>query len=199
MTKRKSTTVMGATCLVALSLCGFTAAGASAADDKDHPQVVLETNFGNITVELDRAKAPISVENYLKYVDSGHYNGTIFHRVMPDFMIQGGGFTEQMVEKPTSPPIKNEAGNGLSNLRGTIAMARTPALDSATSQFFINLFDTNKRLDTLGGGYAVFGKVIAGMDVVDKIAKVETTTKGPHEDVPVKPVVIKSAKRVKPA
>lgn len=166
---------------------------AVAADEK--PVVVLDTSLGAITIELDPAKAPITVENFLKYVDDGFYNNLIFHRVISDFMIQGGGMDDQMQEKPTRAPIKNESGNGLSNTRGTIAMARTNNPNSATAQFFINLFDTNKRLDTYGGGYTVFGKVIGGMDVVDAIAKVPTGFKGGMEDVPLKPVYIKSAKR----
>ena len=199
-------------CLALLGLGAFAASGASgaAADDKDHPQVVLETNKGNITLELDRTKAPITVDNFLKYVDSGHYNGTVFHRVIKTFMIQGGGFSaptaaSPMKEKATNPPIKNESGNGLSNVKGTIAMARTNDPDSASAQFFINLFDKNRFLDTGGGGYAVFGKVIDGMDVVDKIAAVPTGDKPAEtpqgrtvfQDVPDEPVVIKTAKRVK--
>jgi peptidyl-prolyl cis-trans isomerase A (cyclophilin A) len=163
--------------------------------DDPKPVVVIETSMGNITVELDPAKAPITVENYLKYVDAGFYDGTIFHRVMPDFMIQGGGMLPNMKEKDTNPPIKLEAKNGLSNKRGTIAMARTSDPNSATSQFFINHAD-NENLDTYGGGYAVFGRVTEGMDVVDKIAQVRTTNKGPHQNVPVEPVTIKSIKRL---
>jgi cyclophilin family peptidyl-prolyl cis-trans isomerase len=170
----------------------------------DKPQVVLDTTLGKITVELDPEKAPISVENFLKYVDDGFYDNLIFHRVIPGFMIQGGGFSDKLDEKSKGrrDPIKLEAGNGISNARGTIAMARTNNPNSATSQFFINHAD-NERLDTAGGGYAAFGKVIEGMDVVDAIAKLETTTKqsgdgrGPLGDVPVKPIYIKSATRVK--
>jgi peptidyl-prolyl cis-trans isomerase A (cyclophilin A) len=184
--------------LALIVLCAVSGGGATArADDKDKPVVVLDTSMGPITIELDRAKAPITVDNFLKYVDSGFYDGTIFHRVMGDFMIQGGGFTPDMKEKPTNPPIKNESRNGLSNVRGTIAMARTNDPNSATAQFFINLYDKNNFLDTRGGGYAVFGKVIDGMATVDKIAKVQTTMKGEHEALPVNPVVIKSAKRKK--
>ncbi|MHC5538576.1 peptidylprolyl isomerase [Singulisphaera rosea] len=163
------------------------------ADDK--PVVVFDTTLGKITIELDRAKAPISVENFLKYVDEGFYDKTIFHRVISDFMIQGGGFTDSMQEKPTHPPIKNEAGNGLSNVRGTIAMARTNDPNSATSQFYFNRYDENAKLDNFGGGYAVFGKVIDGLSVVDAIAQVPTGRKSGMSDVPVKPVYIKSAKR----
>ncbi len=162
------------------------------------PVVVLDTSLGAITLELDPDKAPITVENFLKYVDEGFYDNLIFHRVMPGFMVQGGGMTDQipLVEKSQGKhqPIKNESSNGLSNDRGTIAMARTANPDSATCQFFINHAD-NPNLNTYGGGYTVFGKVIDGLDVVDKIAKVPTTTRGPHENVPLKPVYIKSAKR----
>ncbi len=164
-----------------------------------NPTVVIETSMGNIEVELNQEKAPISTENFLKYADSGHYNGTIFHRVIRSFMIQGGGMTESMEQKPTQAPIKNEATNGLKNDRGTIAMARTGIVDSATSQFFINVVD-NGMLNNTGTsaqtyGYAVFGKVTSGMDVVDKIKEVPTTSKGFHNDVPSTPIVIKSVKR----
>jgi peptidyl-prolyl cis-trans isomerase A (cyclophilin A) len=174
-------------------------AGAVAADDKDKPIIILDTTEGPITIQLDRAKAPISVENFLKYVDAGHFEGTIFHRVIPGFMIQGGGMTKDQREKRTRAPIKNEAGNGLKNLRGTIAMARTGEPDSATSQFFINLKD-NGFLDRDqaqdGVGYTVFGKVIEGMDVVDKIAagKTRRGVTGENSE-PVNPVSVKSAKK----
>jgi len=182
------------------------AASAAPQGDDDKPVVVIETTLGSITIELDRAKAPISVDNFLKYVDKGFYNGLIFHRVIPDFMVQGGGMKEvdnKIQEiKPDLPPIKNESGNGLSNARGTIAMARTPDPNSATSQFYINHGTRNAgKLDGRGPGtgYAVFGKVIAGMDVVDAIAKVETGVKNsarqPYEDVPLTPIIITSAKR----
>lgn len=158
--------------------------------------VVLTTSLGVIKIELNAEKAPISSENFLTYVDDGHYDGTIFHRVIPNFMIQGGGMLPDMSQKPTRDPIKNEADNGLENDRGTIAMARTQVTDSATSQFFINLKD-NAALDhgTQGFGYAVFGKVVEGMDIVDKIAAVPTGRNGPHGDVPTEPVVITSAVR----
>jgi len=186
-------------CLALLGLCLLPMADAAGADPADSPVVVLETNMGPITIQLDRAKAPITVDNFLKYVDAGFYNGTIFHRVIPNFMVQGGGMTEDMREKATNPPIKNEAGNGLKNKRGTLAMARTSNPDSASAQFFINLKDENSFLDRDqaqdGFGYAVFGKVIDGMDVVDKIAAVRTGNKGGHQNVPVEAVVIKSAKR----
>jgi peptidyl-prolyl cis-trans isomerase A (cyclophilin A) len=158
------------------------------------------TVFGTITIALDPVKAPISVPNFLKYVRAGHYEGTVFHRVIPGFMVQGGGFTPQLEEKPAQAPIRNEARNGLRNSRGTIAMARTNDPDSATCQFFINLRD-NHRLDYgIGGaGYAVFGQVIEGMDVVDKIAAVPTTSRGPHENVPQMAVVIRKVREVKAA
>jgi cyclophilin family peptidyl-prolyl cis-trans isomerase len=166
-----------------------------------NPQVVLETSLGNITLELDPVKAPVTVKNFLSYVNSGFYNGTIFHRVIPGFMIQGGGMTPGMKEKPNAAPIKNEAGNGLSNLRGTIAMARTQVIDSATSQFFINVNDNlflNHRDNSPGGfGYCVFGKVTAGMDAADKIVAVATKTSGYHENVPVEDILIINAKQIK--
>ena len=155
------------------------------------------TALGTIKIALDAAKAPISVRNFLKYVRSGHYEGTVFHRVMPDFMIQGGGFTPELEEKKTEGPIRNEARNGLRNSRGAVAMARTNDPDSADAQFFINLRD-NHRLDYgIGGaGYAVFGEVIEGMEVVDRIAMVPTTSRGPHQNVPQVGVVIKKAREV---
>jgi cyclophilin family peptidyl-prolyl cis-trans isomerase len=159
-------------------------------------KVKLTTSMGAITIELD-PKAPVSAENFARYVDSGHYNGTIFHRVIDGFMIQGGGFTKDMQQKPTQAPIKNEAGNGLKNDKYTLAMARTGVVDSATAQFFINVKDNdflNHTNDTPQGfGYAVFGKVVEGKDVVDKIAKVATGDKGPHQNVPTTPVVIEKA------
>lgn len=165
-------------------------------------KVVLETSLGKIVLEIYEDKAPETSKNFLKYVDEKFYDGTIFHRVIPNFVIQGGGFDKEMVEKTTHPPIKNEADNGLSNLRGTISMARTNDPHSASSQFFINLVD-NKNLDFKdknsgrGWGYAVFGKVSEGMDVVDKIASLKTTTKGYYENVPVEPVLILKAYRKK--
>jgi cyclophilin family peptidyl-prolyl cis-trans isomerase len=163
------------------------------------PVVVLTTTLGEIQVELDEAKAPISVKNFLQYVDDGFYDGVIFHRVIPDFMIQGGGFTPAMQQKPTRAQIQNEAANGLKNSRGTLAMARTPAPHSASAQWFINLKD-NGFLDYPGSdgwGYAVFGRVIAGMDVVDKIAVVPTGTKAGMANVPLQNVSIVSARRKK--
>ena len=158
--------------------------------------VTLSTTQGDIVVKLDAAKAPKTVENFLGYVRAGHYNGTIFHRVIDGFMIQGGGFTPDMKEKPTRAPIPLESRNGLSNKRGTLAMARTMDPNSATAQYFINVKD-NAFLDQPnspdGNGYAVFGQVIKGMDVVDKIRKVPTGSRGPFDDVPREPVVIKQA------
>ena len=155
----------------------------------------IETSMGTVTLELDEAKAPLTVANFVRYAKDGHYDGTIFHRVIDGFMVQGGGFTKNMDQKPTRAPVRNEAMNGLKNLRGTIAMARTMVVDSATSQFFINLVD-NDYLDYRGPapsefGYCVFGKVVDGMDVVDKIAKVRTGFAGPHQNVPEEPVVIR--------
>jgi len=159
-------------------------------------KVKLATSAGDIVIELDKAKAPKTVENFVQYVKDGHYNGTVFHRVIPSFMIQGGGMTADMTEKKTRPPIPLESKNGLSNVRGSIAMARTGDPNSATSQFFINVQD-NPRLDAAsardGNGYAVFGKVISGMDVVDKIRVVPTSSKGMHDDVPMMPVTINKA------
>jgi cyclophilin family peptidyl-prolyl cis-trans isomerase len=159
------------------------------------PVVVLETSLGTIKIALDRDKAPVTVDNFLQYVRAGHYDGTVFHRVIPGFMVQGGGFDAAMKQKPTKPPIRNEAKNGLRNRRGTLAMARTNDPDSATSQFFINVKD-NTALDygMRNAGYAVFGEVVEGMDVVDRMVAVPTGMKGPHADVPTTPVVIKSAK-----
>ena len=164
-----------------------------------NPTVLISTSLGDITVELYSDRAPVSVQNFLQYVNDGFYPGTIFHRVISGFMIQGGGFTADMVEKPTRPPIRNEATNGLTNVRGTLAMARTEALRSATAQFFINVADNRPKLDHHGFspedfGYAVFGRVLSGLDVCDRIAAVKTRTSGPHEDLPVEPVVIKAVR-----
>jgi len=169
---------------------------AGAPKTSEGPKVAIETTLGTFVVELNAKLAPISTANFLNYVDEGFYTGTIFHRVIRGFMIQGGGFTPDLKKKATKPPIKLEAGNGISNKRGTIAMARTMVRDSATSQFFINVVD-NGRLDNAGGGYAAFGFVVKGMEVVDKIRAVATTRNGPHANVPAKPVIIKSAKRLK--
>lgn len=163
-----------------------------------NPQVVMETSHGTIQIELFEEQAPISVANFLAYVDEGFFDGTIFHRVIPNFMIQGGGFTPGMSQKPTKAPIQNESGNGLANDRGTLAMARTNVPDSATSQFFINVKD-NAFLDKAnspdGVGYCVFGKVTDGMDVVDQIKEVDRGRAGMHDDVPKTDVVIQSVKR----
>jgi len=180
--------------IAALALAGTLGLGASLAA---HAQKVkLTTSAGDIVIELDKAKAPKTVDNFVQYVKDGHYNGTVFHRVIPGFMIQGGGMTADMKEKTTRAPIPLESRNGLSNVRGTVAMARTQDPNSATSQFFINVQD-NPRLDAAnardGNGYAVFGKVIAGMDVVDKIRVVPTGSRGMHDDVPLTPVTINKA------
>jgi cyclophilin family peptidyl-prolyl cis-trans isomerase len=163
--------------------------------------VRIETSLGDFTLELDTEKAPASVANFLEYVDEGFFDGLIFHRVIPGFMIQGGGMTPDMGQKKNRAPIKNEAANGLKNKRGTIAMARTNIVDSATSQFFINLVD-NSFLDHQGPanfGYAVFGRVTDGMDTLDRIAKEPTGRVKGHDDVPITAVVIKSARRIDPA
>ncbi len=156
----------------------------------------FETTLGSFTIELDEASAPVTTANFLKYVDAGHFDGTIFHRVIPGFMVQGGGFTEDMSQKATGAPIRNEADNGLRNRRGTLAMARTNDPHSATAQFFVNLVD-NAFLDQRPGnaGYAVFGRVTDGMDVVDAIAAVKTGRHRGHDDVPLEPVVVNSARR----
>jgi peptidyl-prolyl cis-trans isomerase B (cyclophilin B) len=163
-----------------------------------NPVVLMSTSMGNIRVELDAEKAPITTKNFVDYVGAGHYDGLIFHRVIPGFMIQGGGMDPQMNEKRGKAPIKNEAGNGLKNNKGTIAMARTNVVDSATAQFFINVKDNDflnhKSTAPAEFGYAVFGKVIEGMDVVQNIEKVKTGRKGHHDDVPVDAVMINSAK-----
>jgi len=171
---------------VAALLCASVAAHAQ--------KVKLATSMGDIVVELDAAKAPKTVANFITYVKAGHYDGTVFHRVIPTFMIQGGGMTADMKEKATRAPIVLESQNGLSNVRGSVAMARTNDPNSATAQFFINVND-NVRLDAGGGrdGYAVFGKVVSGMDVVDKIRAVPTGSKGMHDDVPLTPITINKA------
>jgi cyclophilin family peptidyl-prolyl cis-trans isomerase len=163
-------------------------------NEQSNPQVVLQTSKGDIEIELYVDKAPLTVENFLRYVESGFYNGTIFHRVIHGFMIQGGGFSKDMSKKPTLGPIQNEANNGLSNVRGTIAMARTPNPHSATAQFFINTVDNaflNFKSQTPSGwGYAVFGKVVKGLEVIDAISKVKTGNQGRFRDVPQTPVEI---------
>jgi cyclophilin family peptidyl-prolyl cis-trans isomerase len=167
-----------------------------AATDAKPVKVTIETSKGAIELELNAAKAPVSVANFVNYAKKGHYEGTVFHRVIPDFMIQGGGFTADLQQKPTDPPIKNEGNNGLKNTRGSIAMARTSVPNSATSQFFINVKD-NSFLDYPGSdgyGYAVFGKVTKGMEVVDAIVSVPTTAAAVGRDVPTEPITIKSVK-----
>lgn len=181
-------------------LGGFAVSSLSAGETKkgERPVIVMKTSLGEIAIELDAAKAPKTTENFVKYVEDGHYNGTIFHRVIDGFMIQGGGFAPGLKEKKNGSPIVNEADNGLRNTRGTIAMARTSDPHSATAQFFINVAD-NAFLDfksktPQGWGYAVFGKVTRGMEVIDQIRKVSTATKGPHQNVPREDVVIESVK-----
>jgi peptidyl-prolyl cis-trans isomerase A (cyclophilin A) len=181
----------------------FAGTGTLCAQEKGgNPMVLVKTSMGSFKIELFTKEAPISVKNFLNYVDKKFYDGTIFHRVMPGFVIQGGGFDKNMVQKSTLSPIQNEAKNGLKNLRGTLSMARTPDINSATSQFFVNL-KNNASLDHTSDaqpefGYAVFAKVVQGMDVIDKIAAVATGNKGPHQNVPVKPIVIESMTRVVP-
>jgi peptidyl-prolyl cis-trans isomerase B (cyclophilin B) len=175
--------------------CSGVVAGAG---EGKKPMVLMSTSMGDIKIELDPEKAPVTVENFLTYAKDGHYDGTIFHRVIKNFMIQGGGMDKDMNEKKTRAPIKNEAGNGLKNDEGTLAMARTNVVDSATAQFFINVrnndFLNHKGESPRDFGYAVFGKVVAGMDVVHKIEGVSTTNRGGHGDVPSEPVMIKSVK-----
>ena len=171
-------------------------AEASAEPAAGPPVVEIETSLGTIVIELNPEKAPITVENFLSYVDDKAYDGTIFHRVMKGFMIQGGGFEPGLKQRPTKAPIKNESNNGLKNPRGTIAMARTQVLDSATSQFFINHKDNTAMLDyPTQGGYCVFGKVVEGLDVVDKIAAVKVANRGPYEAVPADDVMIVAVRR----
>ncbi len=166
-------------------------------DAAANPRVVLDTSAGKITIELLRKDAPLSVANFIEYAKTGFYNGTVFHRVMPNFMIQGGGFTADLKQKETHGTLKNEANNGLRNLRGTVAMARRAEPDSATAQFFINLTENNfldhQNETNAGWGYAVFARVTDGMEVVDKIAATATTVVGPMSDVPTQAIVIKSA------
>lgn len=182
-----------------VALLALAVGTASAQTKKVNPVVVLETSKGNIEIELNPDKAPITVQNFLGYVDSKFFDGLIFHRVIETFMIQGGGFTPEMSQKSGKPPIENEAGNGLPNEKYTVAMARTGVVNSATSQFFINTADNaflNHKNETAQGfGYAVFGKVVAGKEIVDAIAKVKTGTKNGMADVPVETVTIKKAYR----
>lgn len=191
---------MRAGTLWAITLISMLATATVRAEGKN-PMILMATSMGDIKIELYEDKAPVTVKNFLGYVNDKFYDGTIFHRVIPGFMIQGGGFDKDMKEKPTKASIKNEAGNGLKNDTGTLAMARTNVVDSATAQFFINVKDNaflNHRDESPAGfGYAVFGKVVDGMDVVQKIEHVQTTKKGMYADVPVEPVVIKSVTVVK--
>jgi peptidyl-prolyl cis-trans isomerase B (cyclophilin B) len=187
--------------MVSLLLILIPLAGFAAPAKRSHPMVKLETSMGEIVLELNQEKAPATTANFLAYVKDGFYDGTIFHRVINGFMIQGGGFDANMKQKRTRAPIKNEADNGLTNAPYTIAMARTPDPDSASSQFFINVAD-NKMLNhrdktPQGWGYAVFGKVVKGQDVVDKIKAVATSNRGMHQNVPVEPVTIIKATVVK--
>lgn len=166
-------------------------------DEDPQPQVRLVTSMGSIVLELDRVNAPLTVNNFLRYVDDGFYDGTIFHRVMPDFVVQGGGYDSELEKKETRPPIRNEADNGLKNDRGTVAMARTNVPDSASSQFYINLVDNDSlNYGPDNPGYAVFGRVIQGMDVVDEIAEVETESRGGLANIPVEDVVLTRAERI---
>lgn len=182
--------------LLLVVLCLACAPGFAADSVVANPQVVLNTSEGKITIELLNKEAPLSVANFIEYTKSGFYNDTVFHRVIPNFMIQGGGFTADLGQKETRGTLKNEANNGLRNLRGTVAMARRSEPDSATAQFFINLSENNfldhQNETNAGWGYAVFARVTAGMDVVDKIAATATTTVGPLSDVPAQAIIIKS-------
>jgi cyclophilin family peptidyl-prolyl cis-trans isomerase len=183
-----------------LIILGVLLFAGSALTADGNPKVLLDTSKGKIVLELYPEKAPETVKNFLNYVDEKFYDRTIFHRVIPKFMIQGGGFTADMNRKPTGAPIKNEADKGINNDRGTIAMARTGDPHSATAQFFINTvnndFLNHKSKTQQGWGYAAFGKVVEGLDTVDAISAVKTTTRGPFRDVPVEPVVIKTARRL---
>ena len=185
--------------VAALAVLAAVVPGNAEETAKGNPKVVLDTSKGEIVIELFADKAPETVQNFLAYVDAKFYDGTIFHRVIPNFMIQGGGFSADMNQKSTNDPIENEADNGLKNLRGTIAMARTSDPHSATGQFFINNVDNDflnfKSKTPQGWGYAVFGKVVEGIEVVDAISAVKTKTEGMYQDVPAEAVVINSAKR----
>lgn len=182
-----------------LSLLSCSVAWAETSQKTSNPRVVVETTLGEITLELYAEQAPLSVKNFLGYIKESHYNGTLFHRVIDGFMIQGGGFDEAWQQRPTKAPVKNEANNGLKNLQGTLAMARTSEVDSATSQFFINLVD-NPSLDhgAQGYGYAVFGRVVEGMKVVTAIAQTPTTSRYPFQNVPAQAIVIKKVRIIEP-
>jgi cyclophilin family peptidyl-prolyl cis-trans isomerase len=185
-----------------LLLATALASGAPASPTAAKPRVALDTSMGRIVIELEPGAAPKTVENFLAYVDTGHYDGTIFHRVIPGFMIQGGGFTADMSQKPTRAGIQNEADNGLKNTRGTVAMARTGDPHSASAQFFVNSVDNDFLNHTAktpqGWGYTVFGRVVEGLEVVDKISGVATGNRGPFQNVPTAPVTITKASRVQP-
>jgi len=196
---RRVATILACMALAAGSVSTVAAQGGKEAAQKvsENPKVLMKTSAGDLVIELYPDKAPKTVANFLAYVNEGFYDGTIFHRIIDGFVIQGGGFTPDMKQKPTHDPVENEAHNGLKNTKYTLSMARTPAIHSATSQFFINLVD-NKSLDhrdksDRGYGYAVFGKVVEGMNVVDELGKVATTTKGRYADVPVETVSIVKA------
>ena len=192
---------MKTTLVSVLTICSLLIFAGSAIAEDINPKVVFETSKGKIVLELYPDNAPETVKNFLNYIDSKYYDGTIFHRVIPNFMIQGGGFTPDMQRKPTQDPVKNEADTGLKNDRGTIAMARTGNPHSATGQFFINSknndFLNHKSKTQQGWGYTAFGKVVEGMKIVDAISAVKTKTTGGFQDVPAEPVVIKSAKQLK--
>jgi peptidyl-prolyl cis-trans isomerase A (cyclophilin A) len=199
-TVRLATVLAIAALIVSLSSAGPLWAQEKAQEKSANPMVLFKTTLGSFKVELYPTEAPITVKNFLDYVDKKFYDGTTFHRIVPGFVIQGGGFDKAMMKKATSPPIKNEANNGLKNLKGTLSMARTPEINSATSQFFVNLVN-NATLDHTGDapaqyGYAVFGKVVQGFDVIEKIAAVKTVTKGQYQGVPASPVVILSVTRI---
>jgi len=186
----------------AVGIAALVALGVAAAGARPNPVVQLSTTLGDITIELYPDKAPVTVENFLAYVRAGYYDGTVFHRVVPNFIVQGGGLTPDLVERDgLRPPIRSESDNGLHNAAGTVGMARTSAADSARSQFFINaqdnaVLDRPRALD--GVGYAVFGSVTAGMDVVHRIERVKTTVRGPYANIPVEPVLLRSARIMQP-
>jgi len=189
-----------ALCMFVASVAGSGPASAQGKEKSGNPMILVKTSMGSFKIELFPKEAPVTVANFLNYVDKKFYDGTTFHRVMPGFVIQGGGFDKNMVQKATLPSIKNEAKNGLKNSRMTLSMARTGEINSATSQFFINLKD-NAALDHVSEaqyGYAVFGKVVQGWEVIEKITGVKTGNKGPHQNVPEKPVIIESMMRVGP-
>ncbi len=200
MIRKLGTLVATLTLAIGAFSMGYAMAEDGKPQNPNNPIVLMSTSMGDVKIELFKDKAPKTVENFLGYVNDEFYDGTIFHRVIPRFMIQGGGFAPDMKQKPTKAPVKNEAGNGLKNDLGTLAMARTSDVDSATAQFFVNVKDNdflNHKNDSLQGfGYCVFGKVIEGLKVAQKIAGVQTGTKGTYEDVPVEPVVIKSMRVV---